>query len=172
MHNNNDWWRGAVIYQVYPRSFFDSNGDGIGDLPGVTEKMDYIARLNVDAIWLSPFFTSPMKDFGYDVSDYRGVDPIFGTLDDLDELIREAHIAGLPVRQFITWNVQADEILDEPIAGNYILIIGTFSLTILGTFLTRSGVVASVHSFTQSPVGPAILGFLVVVLVSSLGGAT
>lgn len=97
MHNNNDWWRGAVIYQVYPRSFFDSNGDGIGDLPGVTKKMDYIAKLNVDAIWLSPFFTSPMKDFGYDVADYRGVDPIFGTLDDLDELIREAHKRDLKV---------------------------------------------------------------------------
>ncbi|WP_111496509.1 alpha-glucosidase family protein [Marinobacter bohaiensis] len=94
---DSDWWRGAVIYQVYPRSFFDSNGDGIGDLPGVTAKLDYIADLNVDAIWLSPFFTSPMKDFGYDVSDYRGVDPIFGTLDDLDKLIAEAHQRGLKI---------------------------------------------------------------------------
>lgn len=68
MNKNPDWWRGAVIYQVYPRSFFDSNGDGIGDLPGITAKLDYIAGLNVDAIWLSPFFTSPMKDFGYDVA--------------------------------------------------------------------------------------------------------
>jgi len=70
-----NWWRGGVIYQVYPRSFFDSNGDGVGDLPGVLHKLDYIASLNVDAIWLSPFFTSPMKDFGYDVADYRGVEP-------------------------------------------------------------------------------------------------
>ncbi|HKQ09559.1 MAG TPA: alpha-amylase family glycosyl hydrolase, partial [Rhizomicrobium sp.] len=65
------WWRGAVIYQIYPRSFYDSNNDGIGDLAGITAKLDYVASLGVDAIWLSPFFTSPMKDFGYDVSDYR-----------------------------------------------------------------------------------------------------
>ncbi|WP_431025588.1 alpha-glucosidase [Halomonas sp. H5] len=92
-----DWWRGAVIYQVYPRSFQDTNGDGIGDLQGVIERLDYIASLNVDAIWLSPFFTSPMKDFGYDVSDYRGVDPIFGTLDDFDRLAAAAHARGLRV---------------------------------------------------------------------------
>ena len=94
---NTDWWRGAVIYQVYPRSFFDSNGDGIGDLPGITSKLDYIAGLNVDAIWLSPFFTSPMKDFGYDVSDYRDVDPIFGTLADFDALVARAHELGMKV---------------------------------------------------------------------------
>lgn len=97
MANNQEWWRGAVIYQVYPRSFFDSNNDGIGDLPGVTEKMDYIASLGVDAIWLSPFFTSPMKDFGYDVSDYCDVDPIFGSLVDFDQLIEAAHRHGLKV---------------------------------------------------------------------------
>ncbi|QOR40064.1 DUF3459 domain-containing protein [Billgrantia diversa] len=92
-----EWWRGAVIYQIYPRSFMDSNGDGIGDLPGVTAKIDYIASLGVDAIWLSPFFTSPMQDFGYDVSDYRGVDPMFGTLDDFDRLVEAAHARGLKV---------------------------------------------------------------------------
>ena len=97
MMNNQEWWRGAVIYQVYPRSFFDSNNDGIGDLPGVTAKIKYIASLGVDAIWLSPFFTSPMKDFGYDVSDYCDVDPIFGTLADFDELIASAHQHGLKV---------------------------------------------------------------------------
>lgn len=97
MQKRPEWWRGAVIYQVYPRSFFDSNNDGIGDLPGVTAKLDYIASLNVDAIWLSPFFTSPMKDFGYDVADYRGVDPIFGTLGDFDTLVREAHERGLKI---------------------------------------------------------------------------
>ncbi|MDX1456100.1 MAG: alpha-amylase family glycosyl hydrolase [Marinobacter sp.] len=97
MTSNPDWWRGAVIYQVYPRSFFDSNGDGIGDLPGVTAKLDYIAALNVDAVWLSPFFTSPMKDFGYDVSNYRDVDPIFGTLADFDELVAAAHDRGLKI---------------------------------------------------------------------------
>jgi alpha-glucosidase len=92
-----DWWRGAVIYQIYPRSFMDSNGDGIGDLQGIIDKLDYIASLNVDAIWISPFFTSPMKDFGYDVADYRGVDPIFGTLDDFDRLVEAAHARGLKV---------------------------------------------------------------------------
>jgi alpha-glucosidase len=97
MQRRKDWWRGGVIYQVYPRSFYDSRGDGIGDLGGVLEKLDYIASLNVDAIWLSPFFPSPMKDFGYDVSDYRGVDPIFGTLDDLKALLAGAHCRGLQV---------------------------------------------------------------------------
>jgi alpha-glucosidase len=92
-----DWWRGAVIYQIYPRSFQDSNGDGIGDLNGITDRLDYVAGLGVDAIWLSPFFTSPMKDFGYDVANYRGVDPIFGTLEDFDKLLAKAHRLDLKV---------------------------------------------------------------------------
>ena len=91
------WWRGAVLYQIYPRSFRDSNGDGIGDLAGVTAKLDYVASLGVDGIWLSPFFRSPMKDFGYDVSDYRDVDPLFGTLADFDALLARAHALGLKV---------------------------------------------------------------------------
>lgn len=91
------WWRGATIYQVYIRSFQDSDGDGIGDLPGVIDRLDYIAGLGVDAIWLSPFFKSPMADFGYDISDYRDVDPQFGTLEDFDRLLREAHARGLRV---------------------------------------------------------------------------
>lgn len=90
-----DWWRGALIYQIYPRSFQDHNGDGVGDLVGITERLDYVADLGVDAIWLSPFFTSPMKDFGYDVSNYRDVDPIFGTLGDFDRLLQKAHALGL-----------------------------------------------------------------------------
>jgi alpha-glucosidase len=92
-----DWWRGAVIYQIYPRSFQDSNGDGVGDLNGITSRLPYVASLGVDAIWISPFFTSPMKDFGYDVSDYRGVDPMFGTLADFDTLVETAHQLGLRV---------------------------------------------------------------------------
>jgi alpha-glucosidase len=92
-----DWWRGAVIYQIYPRSFQDQNGDGVGDLVGITSRLDYVADLGVDAIWLSPVFTSPMKDFGYDVSDYRGIDPSFGTLEDFDNLVRKAHTLGLKV---------------------------------------------------------------------------
>ncbi len=91
------WWRGAVIYQIYPRSFNDANHDGIGDLPGIITKLDYIASLGVDAIWISPFFKSPMKDFGYDISDYRDIDPIFGTLDDFDELIEKAHALGIKI---------------------------------------------------------------------------
>jgi alpha-glucosidase len=92
-----EWWRGATIYQIYPRSFADSNGDGIGDLPGITGKLDYVASLGVDAVWISPFFTSPMKDFGYDVADYCGVDPIFGTLTDFDAVVERAHALGLRV---------------------------------------------------------------------------
>jgi len=94
---NRQWWSGAVIYQVYPRSFFDSDGDGIGDLPGVTAKLDYIASLGVDAIWLSPFFRSPMRDFGYDVADHGAVDPVFGTIGDVDRLLARAHALGLKV---------------------------------------------------------------------------
>src|SRR3569623_323314 len=91
------WWKGAAIYQIYPRSFADSNGDGIGDLPGITAHLDYVANLGVDAIWLSPFFTSPMRDFGYDVSNYCNVDPVFGTLADFDALVQRAHALGLKV---------------------------------------------------------------------------
>ena len=91
------WWRGAVIYQIYPRSFCDSNQDGIGDLPGIISKLDYIASLGVDAIWISPFFKSPMKDFGYDISDYQDVDPIFGCLADFDELIAKAHSLNIKI---------------------------------------------------------------------------
>ncbi|WP_423142387.1 alpha-amylase family glycosyl hydrolase [Parablastomonas sp. CN1-191] len=91
------WWKGATIYQIYPRSFMDSNGDGIGDLPGIASRLDHVADLGVDAIWISPFFTSPMKDFGYDVADYCDVDPIFGTLADFDALVARAHELGLKV---------------------------------------------------------------------------
>ena len=92
-----DWWRGAVIYQIYPRSFQDHNGDGVGDLVGITERLEYVADLGVDAIWLSPVFTSPMKDFGYDVSNYRDIDPVFGSLGDFDRLVQKAHTLGLKV---------------------------------------------------------------------------
>ncbi|HZS81522.1 MAG TPA: alpha-glucosidase [Stellaceae bacterium] len=102
------WWRGAVIYQIYPRSFFDSNGDGVGDLPGVVAKLDYVASLGVDAIWLSPFFASPMRDFGYDVADYCAVDPLFGTLADFDRLIRRAHALGLKVLIDQVWGHSSD----------------------------------------------------------------
>ena len=92
-----EWWRTAVIYQIYPRSFADANGDGMGDLPGITGRLDHLAQLGVDAIWLSPFFTSPQKDAGYDVADYCDVDPLFGTLDDFDRMKDRAHELGLRV---------------------------------------------------------------------------
>jgi alpha-glucosidase len=91
------WWRGAVIYQIYPRSFLDTNGDGVGDLPGIIERLDYVASLGVDAVWIAPFFKSPMADFGYDIADYRQVDPLFGTLGDFDSLLDKAHSLGLKV---------------------------------------------------------------------------
>ncbi len=92
-----DWWRGVVIYQIYPRSYQDSNSDGIGDLGGLIHRLPHIAALGVDAIWISPFFRSPMLDFGYDVSDYRDVDPMFGTLGDFDAVVARAHELGLRV---------------------------------------------------------------------------
>ncbi|MFZ1470080.1 MAG: alpha-amylase family glycosyl hydrolase [Paracoccaceae bacterium] len=92
-----EWWRGAVIYQIYPRSYQDTNGDGIGDLAGIVQRLPHIASLGADAIWISPFFTSPMKDFGYDVADYCDVDPMFGTLADFDALVARAHDLGLRV---------------------------------------------------------------------------
>ena len=95
--SDNPWWRGAVIYQIYPRSFLDTDGDGVGDLPGIVERLDYVASLGVDAIWISPFFKSPMADFGYDIADQRAVDPMFGTLDDFDRLLAKAHSLGLKV---------------------------------------------------------------------------
>src|SRR5882724_9774838 len=85
------WPEGAIVYQIYPRSFFDSNGDGIGDIKGITKKLNYIKKLGVNAIWLSPFYPSPMADFGYDVADYCDVDPIFGRLADMEQLIGKAH---------------------------------------------------------------------------------
>ncbi|MFE0175867.1 glycoside hydrolase family 13 protein [Streptomyces sp. NPDC059002] len=92
-----EWWRDAVIYQVYPRSFADGNGDGMGDLPGITARLPYLRDLGVDAVWLSPFYASPQADAGYDVADYRAVDPMFGTLTDADDLVRRAHSLGLRV---------------------------------------------------------------------------
>lgn len=96
-HDDADWWRHGVVYQVYPRSFADSNGDGVGDLPGATGHLSHLSDLGVDAVWLSPFYRSPMADFGYDVSDHCDVDPLFGDLADADELIATAHELGLRV---------------------------------------------------------------------------
>ncbi|WP_425040335.1 alpha-amylase family glycosyl hydrolase [Primorskyibacter sp. S187A] len=97
MAKNADWWRGSVTYQIYPRSFMDSDGTGVGDLKGITERLDHVASLGVDAIWLSPVFPSPMKDMGYDVSDYKDIDPSFGTMADFDAMVARAHELGLKV---------------------------------------------------------------------------
>ncbi len=103
------WWRNAVIYQIYPRSFKDRNGDGVGDLPGIIEKLDYIASLGVDGIWISPFYLSPMADFGYDVMDFRAVDPCFGSLADFDALVAHAHALDLKVVVDMVWAHTSDQ---------------------------------------------------------------
>ncbi len=126
---NLPWWRGATIYQIYPRSFKDSNNDGIGDLKGITEKIEYIAGLGVDAIWISPFFTSPMKDFGYDVADFCGIDPMFGTMQDFENLLKKAHDFGLKViidqvyshtSEAHEWFTQSRESKDNPKSDWYV----------------------------------------------------
>jgi len=124
-----DWWRGAVIYQIYPRSFQDSDGDGVGDLAGIARRLDHVAALGADAIWISPFFTSPMKDFGYDVSDYCDVDPMFGTLADFDRVVARAHDLGLRVMIDLVlshtsdrhpWFVESRASRDNPKADWYV----------------------------------------------------
>src|SRR5690349_9805264 len=91
------WWQTGIIYEIYSRSFQDSNGDGIGDLAGIIRRLPYLAELGVDAVWLSPIFVSPMKDFGYDIADYAAIDPIFGSLSEFDALLDAAHGHGLKV---------------------------------------------------------------------------
>ena len=97
INGNEEWWKQAVVYQVYPRSFYDANGDGLGDIKGITAHMDYLRSLGINAIWLSPFYPSPLADGGYDVADYRNVDPRLGTLEDFDEMAVAAHAAGIKV---------------------------------------------------------------------------
>jgi alpha-glucosidase len=128
-HDKNPWWREAIIYQVYPRSYLDTNGDGVGDLPGITARLDYIASLGVDIVWLSPFFKSPMKDFGYDIADYCDVDPLFGTLSDFDALVARAHELGLKIMidqvmahtaENHPWFVESRSSRDNPKADWYV----------------------------------------------------
>ena len=106
---SSEWWRSAIIYQIYPRSFADGNGDGMGDLPGITARLDSLATLGIDAIWLSPFMRSPQKDAGYDVSDYTDVDPLFGTLADFDAMVTRAHELGLRVLVDLVPNHTSDQ---------------------------------------------------------------
>ena len=104
-----EWWADAVVYQIYPRSFADGNGDGMGDLRGVLDRLPYLEQLGVDAIWLSPFYKSPQADGGYDVADYRQVDPLFGSLEDFDAMLQEAHRRGLKVIVDLVPNHTSDE---------------------------------------------------------------
>ena len=107
--DNAEWWRSSVIYQIYPRSFADGDGDGMGDLKGITSRLDSLAELGIDAIWLSPFFKSPQKDAGYDVSDYKDVDPLFGTLADFDNLVAEAKARGIKIIVDLVPNHSSDQ---------------------------------------------------------------
>ena len=104
-----DWWKTAVVYQIYPRSFADSNGDGIGDIPGITSHLDYLVELGVDVVWLSPVYASPMDDNGYDISDYQDVDPMFGMLRDLERLIAGLHERGIKIVMDLVVNHTSDE---------------------------------------------------------------
>lgn len=103
------WWKETTVYQVYPSSFQDSNGDGIGDLPGITSRLDYIKSLGVDAIWLSPCFDSPQVDMGYDISDYKKIYPAYGTMEDADELIKGVHERGLKILMDLVVNHTSDQ---------------------------------------------------------------
>lgn len=109
MNSKLKWWQTGIIYQIYPRSFMDGNGDGVGDLRGIIQKLDYLKNSGVDAIWLSPIYPSPMKDFGYDISDYRGIEPIFGTMDDFDELLAEIHDRGMKMILDLVPNHTSDQ---------------------------------------------------------------
>src|SRR5205809_7160368 len=107
--NQHPWWQRGVIYQIYPRSYQDSDGDGVGDLAGIESRLGYLQSLGVDAVWLSPIFPSPMADFGYDISDYTGIDPLFGTMEDFDALVDAAHGNGLKIILDLVPNHTSDQ---------------------------------------------------------------
>src|SRR5690554_12213 len=103
------WWKNSVVYQIYPKSFQDSNGDGIGDIPGIISRLDYLEKLGIDVIWLSPVYESPMDDNGYDISDYQAIHPDFGTMEDMDQLIDEADKRGIKIVMDLVVNHTSDE---------------------------------------------------------------
>ncbi len=104
-----EWWKNTIVYQIYPRSFQDSDGDGVGDLKGITSRLEYFNKIGADTIWLSPVYTSPMADFGYDVADFKGIDPIFGTMADFDNLIAQAHNLDLKLIMDFVPNHSSEE---------------------------------------------------------------
>jgi len=104
-----EWWKSAVVYQIYPRSFQDSNGDGFGDLQGIRSRLGYLKELGVDVLWLSPIYRSPQADNGYDISDYQDIDPVFGTMDDFDQLIADVHALGMKLVMDLVVNHTSDE---------------------------------------------------------------
>ena len=103
------WWHNKVAYQIYPKSFYDSNGDGIGDIRGIIEKLDYLKDLGIDIIWISPVYPSPLKDQGYDISDYYGIDPRFGTMEDMDELLAETKKRNMYILMDLVINHCSDQ---------------------------------------------------------------
>ena len=107
--NSKKWWQNSVVYQIYPRSFQDSNGDGIGDIQGIIKRLDYLQELGIDAIWLSPVCRSPQDDNGYDISDYQDIDPMFGNLDDMEQLISEAKKRNIRIIMDLVLNHSSDE---------------------------------------------------------------
>lgn len=100
MGNKNKWWKNAVVYQIYPKSFQDSDGDGIGDIPGIISRLDYLKKLGIDAIWLSPVYRSPQDDNGYDISDYQDIEPMFGTMEDMEQLLDEWKAGEVWIRNY------------------------------------------------------------------------
>ena len=108
-NNEKKWWQNAVVYQIYPKSFQDSNGDGVGDIKGIIRRLDYLADLGIDAVWISPMYCSPQNDNGYDISDYQDIDPMFGTLADMDELIAEAGKRKIRIIMDLVLNHTSDE---------------------------------------------------------------
>ena len=109
MENKNKWWKNAVVYQIYPKSFQDSDGDGIGDIPGIISRLDYLKKLGIDAIWLSPVYRSPQDDNGYDISDYQDIEPMFGTMEDMEQLFVEAKKRGIRIMMDLVLNHTSDE---------------------------------------------------------------
>ena len=172
MENKNEkWWKKAVIYQIYPRSFKDSNDDGIGDIPGIIEKLNYLKELGIDAIWLSPVYRSPQDDNGYDISDYQDIDPLFGSLEDMDLLIAEAKKRGIKIIMDLVlnhtsdehpWFIEAKKGKDNPYHDFYVWREGeegTYPNKLRSVFCTGMGMGARIGRILPSSVLSKTAGF-------------